>query len=189
MRRTASGNFDASILTSTTPYVHMKAESMSVDDIQLFPAEDNGFRRHCVGGTVQQGSSGINFALPPGFEVEVSNGYLTATGLGWQGSEPIFSLPIVSIIEISVQRVTGKSASLWQVLCGCCFGEKDVALQLSVDAPIGWLQMASAPGLVGPMVLNLCVRDVEEWIDAMGVRLLLVSDIQPISRSASESLR
>ena len=118
----------------------------------------------------------------------MSNGYLTATGLGWQDRAHLLVAHRLYHRDLSAASYRQECESLAGAV-RLLFREKDVALQLSVDAPIGWLQMASAPGLVGPMVLNLCVRDVEEWIDAMGVRLLLVSDIQPISRSASESLR
>ena len=181
MKRTSSGNNLAAPslyeFASATPYVHMMAATPSPvgkgGASSMLPADEgSSFCRHCAGGTVRHRAAA--FPLPPGFNVEVGGGYLTATGLDWQGSEPIFSVPLVSILHATVLRSSGQDASVWQVLCGCCFGERDVLLALDLDAPIGWVQMTGAPvGCVGPVRLSLHVRDVDEWINAMDIHLLL----------------
>lgn len=186
MKRTSSGNNLAAPslyeFAAATPYVHMSAQTTLLPSPNgrgtMLPADEAPtFCRHCAGGTVRQlqTSTGVAFALPPGFNVDVAGGgYLTATGLPWQGSEPILSVPLASVLRASVLRSSGQDASMWQILCGCCFGERDVLLALDIDAPVGWLQMSGAPvGCVGPVRLSLHVRDVDEWIDAMDIHLLL----------------
>ena len=52
-----------------------------------------------------------------------------------------------------------------------------MALALDLDAPVGWLQYgpggAGPGGCAGPVRLTLYVRDVDEWIDAMDIHLLM----------------
>lgn len=161
------------------------------------------FQRHVAGATVHQlhTSNGLSFPLPSGFMIEVSGGYLHATSVPL--NEPIFTLPIVSVSRVAVLRATGRDVPWTHLFCGCtdimgskiraaaatalwsrpvgsttplshagCFGENDVALALDLDAPVGWLQYGSG-GCAGPVRLTLYIRDVDEWIDAMGIHLLL----------------
>lgn len=113
-----------------------------------------------------------NAVTLPTFIAEVSGGFLHALSLPLGQGDPLFSLPIMSIIGADVQPAVGDNLHLWTCLCGCCFGGRDVILALQVDAPAGWLHWGPA-GVTGPLTLALFVRDVDEWIDAMGIRDLL----------------
>ena len=115
--------------------------------------------------TVQ--SSAVKFTMPS-FFLEVKDGGLVA--------QDMFSLPLTAIRIASVtrQREDGNtSLQIWKFCCGCCFGDRDVVLVLELDAPIGWVQWPPASGLAGPVRLSLAVRDVDDYIEAMGIRMLV----------------
>ena len=184
MRRTSSGSDLAGSTLfsteSTTPYVYMAAQSDSFN-APMSPAVDpfndpSIFHRHCGGGTVRvlHSSSAVSFTFPPGFDVVVADGFLTAT-IG-QGHDPIFSVPIGSILRAQLLRAAGPNAGLWSLLCGCCYGgSREKVLALDLDAPLGWIQWEehAARNIAGPVRLGLYVLDdqVEEYLDAMGLSL------------------
>ena len=58
----------------------------------------------------------------------------------------------------------------------CTFGSRELSLVLHLDAPNGWLHHGTAfgpPGWAGPMHLEIFVRDIDEWVDRMGLQGLL----------------
>lgn len=185
MRRTSSGSDIANSALfqqqAETPYVYMAAASPRDVTRPLNNASDSkdgGFRRHCVGATIRHAGAAMAFPLPSGFNVEIDNTHLTATaGLG---GELIFSLPLVSIVQATVLRARGQDVPWTHIVFGCCFGDKDVQLALDVDAPAGWLQEGLGLGAsAGPIRLSLFVRDVDEWIEAMGIELLIARAPSP----------
>ena len=109
--------------------------------------------------------------LPPGFDIIVADGFLNAT-VGF-GSEPLFSVPIGAVGRAQLLRSGGANTSLWSLLCGCCYGERQSLLALDFDAPLGWIQWqeVAGHGIAGPVRLGLHVLDADEYLDAMGLML------------------
>ena len=91
------------------------------------------------------------------------------------GGDPVFTLPLGAICRASIQKAVGKNLHLWALLCGCCFGERDKILNLDLEVPAGWLCFGDATlnRVAGSVRLGLYVRDADEWVDAMQIRLLL----------------
>jgi hypothetical protein len=110
----------------------------------------------------------------PSFIAEIDADYLTGTPLPL-GREPIFTVPLAHICRASIVKAAGNNLHLWALLCGCCFGERDRVLALELDAPAGWLHTGDSvlDRIAGSVRLGLFVRDAEQWVEAMGIRLLM----------------
>jgi hypothetical protein len=177
MKRTSSGSDlarSSNNLLAATPYVYMAAHNDDDDASLSSPTGKQVFRRLCAGITVNA-PGGVNFSLPSS-NVEVQNGCVMASSLPTPLPEPLFALPLPSIVRCSIQKTGGtRGMHIWQLLCGCCFGERDVVLELECDLPTGSIQWAPACGVSGYTRINFFVNDVDTWIDAIGIRMLLSS--------------
>lgn len=177
-RTTSGGDLSHSSLfssqNSATPYVYMAASSSSTAPMTpAKPLDDPSvFRRHCGGATAKQlhVSGAVPFAFPPGFDIIVNDGFLSAVA----GSEPLFAVPLKSICRTQLTNGAFQYTGLWSLLsCACCYGDRQKVLLLDIDAPLGWLQweQLAGRGLAGPVRLGLHVVDAEEYVDAMGLPL------------------
>lgn len=168
---------------AATPYVYMAAQqniAASPRNTPLTPARNlddpSIFRKFCGGATIKQlhRTSARAFWFPQsGFEVTVADGFVSAQTVGF-AREALFTFPLGAIARATLLRSDGVNASIWSLLCGCCFGSRQMVLALDLDAPAGWIQWEKlhGEGLTGPVRLGLQVfADADEYLDAMGVTL------------------
>ena len=169
MKRTSSGNEIEKLLTQglhaapeLAPYIYMPANDETSESLERRRILFHG------GGGVCRPRAGTVFTLP-WFKAEVSQRNLTATTQWWP--RIIFVLPLSCISRAAIRLPVGEYLNLWSAMGCCCCGAKAEVLELELDAPAGWLHHSPTGGAAsaGRITLALFVRDVEAWVDAMGL--------------------
>ena len=172
MRRTSSGSDLANSQlfgpTSPTPYVYLPP-SQQDSSRSIASPRDRYFRSHCSGGTIfrlplQQGGA----ITLPGFTAEINSGFFNGYDL-LNRDNVVFSLPTTAISWATHHT---RSPSVLLRLCSCCVTAKQHVLVLDVDAPSGWLHWGPTD-MAGSLRLCFNVHDVDDWIAALDIRLLL----------------
>ena len=171
MKRTASGSEIAKLtegvhMQSELPYIYMPPSTQTGDAGVFSP--DN--RRHKVqfhsGGGVCWSQGGL-FRLP-WFTAEVSKGFITASTRWWP--KTIFMLPLSSISRAAIRPAAREADHCWSAMTCCLQKEAVMVLELICDAPAGWLHRGpSGIGMTGRVTMALLVRDVDAWVDEMGL--------------------
>ena len=180
MKRTSSGNsinkMADALDAPLAPYIYMPATDDNLHTDEWISGSVTVHKFRCGGGIFHSHERGATLFTVPWCGAEVSCGNLT-TKSRWL-SHLILTVPIAAITRAGVLPATGKYLNWWSSMNSscCCVGEAAV-LELSVDAPPGWLHRgpAHAKGLAGPITLALFVidADADGLIDAMGVRGLV----------------
>ena len=170
MKRTASGS-EIEKLTAAMhrpaelPYIYMPPTTQDGD---ATPDSRRKVHLRSGGGFVCPHCSRAVTKLP-WFTAEISGGFITAS-TRWWWPKIIFRLPLSCISRASVQPAArALEYQCWSALTRCVCKEAAV-LKLMVDAPADWLLRGpSGIGMTGRVTIALFVRDVDAWLDDMGL--------------------
>ena len=170
MKRTASGS-EIEKLTAAMhrpaelPYIYMPPTTQDGD---ATPDSRRKVHLRSGGGFVCPHCSRAVTKLP-WFTAEISGGFITAS-TRWWWPKIIFRLPLSCISRASVQPAArALEYQCWSAVT-CCVCKEAAVLKLMVDAPADWLHRGpSGIGMTGRVTIALFVRDVDAWLDDMGL--------------------
>jgi len=173
MKRTASGSeieklTEAMHRQSELPYIYMPPTTQDGEAGMFSPDSRRKVHFHSGGGFVSPHCNRAVIKLP-WFTAEISGGFITASTRSWW-PKIIFRLPLSCISRASVRPAARElEYHCWSAVT-CCVRKEAAVLELMVDAPADWLHGGpSGIGMTGRVTMALFVREVDAWLDEMGL--------------------